>query len=112
VPDGNIVVQPANRGTANGILLPLLYVAARDPEAWIVLLPSDHHVRDERALASALQSAVNALAARREHILLIGIPPEEADPDLGYIVPGTREGAVWTVTRFVEKPDLRPRQTS
>jgi mannose-1-phosphate guanylyltransferase len=107
VPDGNIVVQPANRGTANGILLPLLYIATRDPEACIVLLPSDHHVRDERALASALQSAVNALAARREQILLIGTPPEEADPDLGYIVPGAREGAVWTVTRFVEKPDLR-----
>jgi mannose-1-phosphate guanylyltransferase len=32
--------------------------------------------------------------------------PEEADPDLGYIVPGRVDGrAVWTVARFLEKPN-------
>jgi mannose-1-phosphate guanylyltransferase len=101
----NIVVQPQNRGTAIGILLPLLYILARDPEAQVVLLPSDHHVRDEAILAAALREAVHELAAHRDQILLIGILPEEADPDLGYIVPGTRDGAVSAVDRFIEKPD-------
>jgi mannose-1-phosphate guanylyltransferase len=107
MPTANIVVQPRNCGTANGILLPLLYILARDPEARVVLLPSDHHVRDEEALAVALRLAVQELPTRRDQILLIGIPPEEADPDLGYIVPGSREGAVSTVDRFVEKPDAQ-----
>jgi mannose-1-phosphate guanylyltransferase len=106
VPKAKVIVQPRNCGTANGILLPLLYIMARDPEARIVLLPSDHHVRDEPVLAAALQRAVQELSTRCDQILLIGIHPEAEDPDLGYIVPGTRDGAVSTVDRFVEKPDV------
>jgi mannose-1-phosphate guanylyltransferase len=106
MPKANIIVQPRNCGTANGILLPLLYILARDPEARVVLLPSDHHVRDEQTLAAALQKAAVELRTRDNQILLIGILPEEADPDLGYIVPGRCEGAVSTVDRFVEKPDV------
>jgi mannose-1-phosphate guanylyltransferase len=105
-PESSVIVQPSNRGTANGILLPLLHIMARDPDARIVLLPSDHHVSDEHVLLAALQEAVRKLEARRDHVLLLGISPEEADPDLGYIVPGSVDGrAVWTVSRFVEKPN-------
>ena len=106
VPEAKVIVQPRNCGTANGILLPLLYIMARDPGARIVLLPSDHHVRDEQVLAVALQRAVQELSTRCDQILLIGIHPEAEDPDLGYIVPGSRDGAVSTVDRFVEKPDV------
>ncbi len=104
VPEAKVIVQPRNCGTANGILLPLLYIIARDPEARIVLLPSDHHVRDEQVLAAALQRAVLELCTRCDQILLMGILPEAEDPDLGFIVPGSRDGADSTVDRFVEKP--------
>jgi mannose-1-phosphate guanylyltransferase len=105
-PEYSVIVQPSNRGTAIGILLPLLHIVARDPDARIVLLPSDHHVRDEDVLAAALQAAVRKLEARRDHVLLLGIYPEEADPELGYIIPGSAdESEVWTVSRFVEKPN-------
>jgi mannose-1-phosphate guanylyltransferase len=105
-PTSNVIVQPSNRGTANGILWPMLHIMARDPDARIVLLPSDHHVCDEPVLATALQEAVRKLGARRDHVLLLGISPEEADPDLGYTVPGIVDGPmVWTVARFVEKPN-------
>jgi len=101
----NIIVQPRNCGTANGILLPLLHIMLRDPEARIVLLPSDHHVDNERDLANALRRAVRQLYAMSRQILLLGISPEHADPDLGYIVPGDKvERNVSTVIRFVEKP--------
>jgi mannose-1-phosphate guanylyltransferase len=105
-PESNVIAQPGNRGTGNGILLPLLHIMARDPDARIVLLPSDHHVSDEHVLAAALQEAVRKLEARPNHVLLLGISPEEADPDLGNIVRGSDDGpAVWTVSRFVEKPN-------
>jgi mannose-1-phosphate guanylyltransferase len=42
----NIIVQPSNRGTGNGVLLPLLHILSRDPGADFVLLPSDHYVCD------------------------------------------------------------------
>jgi mannose-1-phosphate guanylyltransferase len=105
LPRENAIVQPRNRGTGNGILLPLLHILERDPEARIVLLPSDHHVRDERTLGRALAQAVARLAARPSRTILLGIEPEEADAGLGYIVPGRSDGfGLRTVSQFVEKP--------
>ncbi len=105
LPSTNIIVQPANRGTANGILLPLLHIARRDPNATIVLLPSDHHVQDECTLTSTLQAATQQIDGARERIILLGISPDEPDPELGYIVPGAADDrGMRTVERFVEKP--------
>jgi mannose-1-phosphate guanylyltransferase len=101
----SIIVQPSNRGTGNGVLLPLLHILARDPRAHIVLLPSDHYVRDEPALASTVRLAVESLEDDPDQILLLGMRPDDADADLGYIVPGRITGpSIYLVDRFVEKP--------
>lgn len=108
-PASNIIVQPRNCGTANGILLATLRVLERDPLARIVFLPADHFVRHEAALAGSLREVATLLTRNPDELLLLGIEPEEADPELGYIVPATRgdgrhaEG-VRGVERFVEKP--------
>jgi mannose-1-phosphate guanylyltransferase len=100
----NVIVQPRNRGTANGILLPLLHIMRRDPNARVVLLPSDHYVADESVLAAALRGTIRKLRNSQE-ALLLGIAPDEPDPDLGYIVPGGKLARrVSSVARFVEKP--------
>lgn len=103
---GNLIVQPQNKGTAIGVLLPLLTILERDPEARIIVLPSDHHVRDEARLARALRYAA-APPDQWAEILLLGLEPTAPDPQLGYIVP--RRLAARThhpVERFVEKPDM------
>ena len=107
LPPENIIVQPRNCGTAVGILLPLLHILRRDPQARVVLLPSDHLVQHESVLAESLLAALAQLPWRRQQALLLGIEPEEVDPELGYIVPGERDarGAL-RVLRFVEKPPL------
>lgn len=105
LPANNVIVQPQNRGTANGILLPLLHLVERDPGARLVLLPSDHHVLHEAILRSSLRNAVEQLQWRPEDLLLLGLEPEEADPELGYILPGRSDGrGALTVERFIEKP--------
>lgn len=105
-PASNIIVQPRNRGTANGILLATLKVLERDPLARIVFLPADHHVRDEAALAVSLRDAATELTRNQQELLLIGIEPEEPDTELGYIVPSEKRGmTVRGVSRFVEKPE-------
>ena len=107
LPSDNVIVQPRNRGTAIGILLPLLRILARDPEARLVLLPSDHLVQQESVLAESLTAALEQLKWRAHETLLMGIEPEEADPELGYILPGESDaGGAMTVARFVEKPPL------
>jgi mannose-1-phosphate guanylyltransferase len=101
----NIIVQPLNRGTGVGLLLPLLHIMSRDSEARIIVLPSDHYVREEAILAAALRRAVGRLDKSIENILMLGFRPEDADPDLGYIVPGRFDAAgLLRVQQFVEKP--------
>ncbi len=105
LPGSNIIVQPANRGTAIGILLPLLHLLRRDPDANILLLPSDHHVRMESILAAAMRDALHKIASHPSSMLMLGIEPEEADPELGYIVPEKMQNSrPRSVARFVEKP--------
>jgi mannose-1-phosphate guanylyltransferase len=102
---GNVVVQPRNRGTAAGILLPLVSVLRRDPEAIVVVLPSDHHVEDEATLAKSMRRAVAAVTADPDRAVLLGITPEEVDTQYGWILPRKGGGgAVRPVERFVEKP--------
>jgi mannose-1-phosphate guanylyltransferase len=111
LPEHNVIVQPRNRGTANGVLLSVLSILQRDPLARIVFLPADHFVRDENALARALRDLVVSLNHNPEGLTLIGIEPEEADPELGYIMPGRmlHDGSR-LVARFIEKPALRAAQ--
>jgi mannose-1-phosphate guanylyltransferase len=107
MPRRNVIVQPENRGTAVGLLLPLLHIAQRDPHARVVILPSDHYVRDEAVLARSLRQAATRLPFDTQNLWLLGISPEEADPELGYIVPGNRdEAGVLRVAQFVEKPPV------
>jgi mannose-1-phosphate guanylyltransferase len=102
---GNLVVQPENRGTANGILLQLLHVLERDPAAIVVLLPADHCVVDETALRQAIERALELVRRQPQRLALLGVEPTFADPDLGYILPGpTCELGAATVAGFVEKP--------
>jgi mannose-1-phosphate guanylyltransferase len=103
----NVVVQPANRGTAAGILLPLLRIARQDREARIVALPSDHFIQDEAVLAQAIERALAAVEREPEALMLLGITPERPDPELGWILPvaGSRD-RVSRVARFVEKPPV------
>lgn len=107
LPTGNVIVQPLNRGTGNGILLPLLHILFREPDAQVVILPSDHHVSQEAVLASSLRDAIEQLDWRLDETVLLGMQPEEPDPDpeLGYILPGGSDGrGALTITRFIEKP--------
>jgi len=107
IPASNVIAQPRNRGTATGILLPLLHIVRRDPQATLLVLPSDHYVRNEDVLAGSLRAAMQALKCDRNRIILLGMTPDEPDPELGYIVAaGPRGARLSTVSEFVEKPSV------
>jgi mannose-1-phosphate guanylyltransferase len=103
----NIFVQPSNRGTAIGAALSLLQIEKRDPQATVLLLPADHHVGNESALAGALIQMTDFAAEHRDRIFMLGMKPDSPDTELGYIVPNRclLEGAAG-VEAFVEKPSL------
>jgi mannose-1-phosphate guanylyltransferase len=108
VPSENVVVQPHNRGTAAGLLLPLLHIVLRlDAQARVMVLPSDHYVADERVLRRTLRKAVLSLRGGESRLVLLGMRPRNFDPEYGWIVPSTTPcGALSDVSGFVEKPNL------
>jgi mannose-1-phosphate guanylyltransferase len=106
LPSANVIVQPMNRGTGNGVLLALLHIAEREPKAWMVVMPSDHHVREEAVLSSSMRQAVAGLVEHPREIVLLGLTPERTDPELGYIMPRCGTSEVLEVEQFVEKPPM------
>lgn len=105
---GHLLLQPANRGTAAGVFLPLAQVRAADPHATVVIYPADHFVWPEERFAWAIARAVQASEACPDRPILIGVAPESAEGDYGWIVPGQTEpnptSAPRPIERFREKP--------
>ena len=99
-----VVVQPENRGTAAGVLLPLLRVSGSDPDATVAILPADHAVEAEGVLLHALHRAFD-LVERGRRVLLLGITPDLPDPSYGWIVSGhPEEDGSRPILSFREKP--------
>jgi mannose-1-phosphate guanylyltransferase len=107
LPQENIVVQPRNRGTAPGVLLPVLEIVLhRDRDARVLVLPSDHHVGSEDVLGRALREAARAVRRPGAPVVLLGMAGGEGDHEHGWILPAVRPSAdVRAVLSFVEKPD-------
>ena len=101
-----ILVEPVGRNTAPCIGWGAATIAREDPDAVVIVLPSDHHVVDVPAFHAALRAAV--ASAKEGHITTLGITPTRPETGYGYIEVGELVGGgPWRrVARFVEKPDL------
>ena len=111
LPPENVVIQPLNRGTAVGLLLPFVKVLQRDPQARVLVLPSDHHVADEAALERAIHEALAAVHVDGKRVVLLGAVPREPDAEYGWIVPRGAVDGPREVAAFVEKPDRETART-
>lgn len=101
----NVFSQPMNRGTAIGILMPLLHIAERDPEARVVILPADHYIADEAALGAGMRRALSIVEAGAYRTMLLGVEPTSRDHELGLLLTeGRDEGNGALLKRMVEKP--------
>jgi mannose-1-phosphate guanylyltransferase len=104
-PLGEIVYQPSDRGTAVGILLAATTVWTCDPEAVLVLTPSDHGVRDVDEFRQGVERATTHVNAHGDDVVLLGVEPDAAADDYGWMVVHPTAGATTlTVDSFVEKP--------
>ena len=99
-----ILIEPEGRNTAPAAIAAALFVAARDPEGLVLLVPSDHAVTDPEAFRAAVMQA--RPAADEGRIVTFGIKPSRPETGYGWLEAGeaTHEG-VHALTRFIEKPD-------
>lgn len=111
---GRVVEQPADRGTAAGVLLAATHVRERDPEATVLILPSDHFIHPDRAFCRHAAHACWLADRFQDRFVLLGAIAEGAETDYGWILPERRRHSpmpfgpgyrVWPVAKFREKPD-------
>ena len=106
----SILLEPVARNTAAAIGLAAVEVAHQDPEAILLVLPSDHVVGDEAAFQSTVLSAKPLAEAGR--LVTFGVTPTHPETGYGYIQAGQAlVSGGYDVARFVEKPDLPTAQS-
>ena len=108
-PPRSIVAQPENRGTAPAVLYALSHLARIAPADPVVMLPSDHHVSDDAAFMGRVEGALDAVEARPDIVVLLGIAPDRPQVEYGWIEPadlilGRWPWPIYRVRRFWEKP--------
>ena len=108
VPEENILLEPARRNTAPCICWAAHHIMAKDPEASIVTLPSDHLVLRESAFHTALRRGFD-FVEQADRLLTLGIRPTSPQTGYGYIQLGSPLDGMqdfFKVKSFTEKPNL------
>jgi mannose-1-phosphate guanylyltransferase len=104
-----LVIQPTNKDTAPELLLPLIYLQPRYPDAVVAVFPSDHFILEEDVFIRHVDMAFRLVERDGSRIVLLGVKPKAPEPEYGYIIPGEEInepgiGCARRVELFVEKP--------
>jgi mannose-1-phosphate guanylyltransferase len=87
---GTVLLQPKNRGTAAEIFLSLTYIRARDPQAIVVIHPSDHFVYPEERFLNLVERAARTAEWLPDRLIYLGASPDRLELDYGWIMPGEK----------------------
>lgn len=102
----NILLEPIAKGTAMAIGYAALKLSMADPEAIIVTINSDHHIKKENRYLEALKKAEQIIEKNSQAVLLFGVKPVYPETGYGYIqyepIVGSDYGKVISLK---EKPD-------
>ncbi len=103
----NIFVEPENKETATCIGLSAAKLFKKDSDATMIILPSDHHIENEKLFVDTVSQAIE-IAERKKGLITIGVKPIRAETGYGYIEMGEAIDAdieTFRVERFLEKPN-------
>ncbi|MDU1312958.1 MAG: mannose-1-phosphate guanylyltransferase [Clostridium septicum] len=111
LPERNIIVEPEGRNTAPCIALSALLIKRYYKDANMVVLPSDHLIRDEEGFRNIIQFSDKYLDENKNAIVTLGMKPDRPETGYGYInyVENKVEAngyKVIKVNSFIEKPNL------
>ncbi|QDC09114.1 mannose-1-phosphate guanylyltransferase/mannose-6-phosphate isomerase [Oceanicola sp. D3] len=103
---GAVMIEPEPRNTAPAVLAAALRATADDPDAVLLVAPSDHLIPDTESFVATVQAGLPAVAEGR--LVTLGIKPTHAETAYGYLelaAPPQAEPAPIVLKQFVEKPD-------
>ena len=109
LPEENILCEPVGKNTAPCIGLGAIHIRKKYGDAVMIVLPSDHSIKQPSLFRSVLKNAAK-IAEKEKALVTLGIPPTEPDTGYGYIQLNaentTAYDGAFFVEKFVEKPDL------
>ena len=104
--DDQILLEPARRNTAPCIAWAAWHIAARDPEASMIVTPSDHLITREKEFEASTIKGFE-FVENNDALLTLGITPIRPETGYGYIQIGKEaEEGIRKVKTFTEKPNL------
>jgi mannose-1-phosphate guanylyltransferase len=105
--EAQLVLEPAMRNTSPCILLAALKIKKWNPDAKMLVAPSDHWIEDEAAFTKDVMTSFKAIGATNR-LITLGITPTFPNTGYGYIEVGNEvsaETSLCKVTQFREKPN-------
>lgn len=108
VSEPSVLLEPAVRNTAPAVAVAAMDALQHDPDAVLLVMPSDHAMGDDAAFRQAVESGL--AAACDGSLVTFGVRPTRPETGYGYIRHGRGAGAVREVEAFVEKPDAATAQ--
>jgi mannose-1-phosphate guanylyltransferase/mannose-6-phosphate isomerase len=105
VDPGAVLIEPAGRNTAPAVLAAALHLVAKDPQAIMLVSPSDHVIPDSQSFSLAALRGLDAVA--KGDLVTFGIAPDRPETGYGYLElpePCQTQDPVRLLS-FVEKPD-------
>lgn len=105
VDKSTIILEPEGRNTAPALALAALQAVHENPDAMLLVLASDHVIKDTQAFQQSVQQA--QVEAEKGKLVTFGIVPTHPETGYGYIKQGTQlSDSAFEVAKFVEKPNL------
>lgn len=111
LPERNIIIEPEGRNTAPCIALSALVIKRYYKDATMVVLPSDHLIKNEEKFREIILDGEKYLKENDKAILTLGMTPNRPETGYGYIKfteskVNVNNNEVIKVEKFVEKPSL------
>jgi len=104
MPPNDIILEPTARNTAPAIAAAALRLLEQDADAMMLVMPSDHIIKDAEGFRRAATAAAGL--ATEGHLVTFGVTPSRPETGYGYIRVGAELNAGGlAVAKFVEKPD-------
>ena len=107
VSDNQIIAEPVMRNTAPAVLYASKKIHKLNPEANLLVAPSDHYIAEEEKFIANVQAAFDA-TSQQDSLMTLGIIPHNPNTGYGYIQYDKNTASpIKKVLKFTEKPDLQ-----
>ena len=113
LPEENIIGEPVAKNTAPCIAFAASLIHYRDPDAAMVVLPSDHYIRENDIFINDINTCIKSLDEDSDRLVTLGIVPNRPETGYGYIqyddsnLISIDEQHAYPVKTFAEKPDMQ-----